>query len=60
MSLVRIAETKHMRRQNLAMVNKVSIIAVSGTSRVLYTQNDNLFDSFSYLNPVVTPETLQC
>lgn len=40
------------------MFTMVSVIAVSGESRVLHTQNDNLRVSLPHLNAVVSPETL--
>ncbi len=38
----------------------VSITAISRVTSVLYTHETIIEDSLSYLNTVVTPETLQC
>ncbi len=38
----------------------VSITAISRASSVPYTHKTIIEDSLSYLNAVVTPETLQC
>ncbi len=38
----------------------MSITAISRVTSVLYTHETIIEDSLSYLNAVVTPETLQC